>query len=177
MKTTPSFLLVLGLALALFLAPINAPKAFASAPLIFTMPAQPDVIYHHVCSFPLLLHSDGTGIFHVFFDKNGNFDHVIITAPQTRLTFTNLNTGKSVWTPSVNMVKEYNTSDTTGIQTLRGLLDRIVVPGQGLVSADVGRFDLLFTFDSSGNVTSAQPVFSAGIQDNQFIETVCSVLQ
>ncbi len=150
---------------------------FASAPLIFTVPPQPDVVYHHVCDFPVLLHSTGTGIFHVFFDGAGNFDHVIITGANVKLTFTNLDNGKSIWTPSVNMVEEYNNPDGTGVQTLRGLLDHIVIPGQGLVTADVGRIDTLYTFDNSGNIIGAQTIFSAGREDNQFVPAVCTALQ
>ena len=154
-------------------------RAFAAEPLIFSVPAGPDVTYHHLCSFPVLVHTTGNAIFHVFFDSAGNFSHVIITAPQTTLTFTNTINGKSVWTPSVNMVEEYGNPDGTGTQTLRGLLDHIIVPGQGLIAADVGRVDIVYTFDNSGNIIGAQTVFSSGQQDGIIPNPsiLCSVLQ
>ena len=128
------------------------------------------------CGFPMQLHTTGTGVFHLFLDQNGNFKRIIITAPTTRLTFTNLDNGKSVWTPSVNMVLDQANPDGTGTQSLRGLLWHLVVPGQGLVTADVGRIDWLLTFDSQGNVISQDVVFSAGIQQGVFQQTLCSVL-
>ena len=128
------------------------------------------------CGFPMQVHTTGTGVFHLFLDSNGNFQRLIITAPTTTLTFTNLDTGKSVRTPSVNMVLDQANPDGTGTQSLRGLLWHLVVPGQGLVTADVGRIDWLLTFDDQGNLISQNVVFSAGIQQGQFEQTLCSVL-
>src|SRR5512143_3251403 len=58
------------------------------------------------CSFPMQVETTGTGVFHLFLDSDGNFERVIITEPTMRITFTNLDTGKSIWTPTVNMVEE-----------------------------------------------------------------------
>jgi hypothetical protein len=93
-----------------------------------------------------------------------------------KMVFTNLITGEAVWTPSVNMTQEQLNEDGTGTKTLRGLLWHLVVPGEGLVTADVGRIDWLFTFDDQGNVVSEDLVFVAGIQENQLPPMLCSVL-
>ncbi|SRR5260221_3373304 len=178
MKKIKSLSILLGLGLFLFSQ--LAPRALAAEPIIQFVPVISDVTFHHLCSFPILLHTKGTAIFHVYFDNAGHFLRVIITSPDTTLTFTNLSNGKSVWTPSVNMVEEYGNPDGTGTQTLRGLLDRIVVPGQGLVAADVGRLDLVFTLDSFGNpIGNPQVTFISGIQDGIIPNPsiLCSVLQ
>ncbi len=106
--------------------------AFAKEPLIFDVPAQPDETLHHVCPFPVLAHSTEHGVFHVFFDNQGAVRDVIITAPDTTLTFTNTTNGHSISTPAVNMVKQ-SFSGATMTVSFRGLLDRFVVPGRGLV--------------------------------------------
>jgi len=131
-----------------------------------------------MCSFPVRLHTTGWGIVHLFLDEDGTFRRVIITEPDTTITFTNELTGASVWTPSVNMVEESPNRDGTGTKTLRGVLDHIVVPGEGLITADVGRIDFLFTFDDQGTIISEQMVFSAGQQDgeDQFDAVLCTFL-
>ena len=147
----------------------------ASGPVIFRQSVD-DTFVTTFCGFPMEVRTTGTAVVHLFLDDEGNFDRVIITAPETRLTFINLDTGESVWTPSVNMVRDEANDDGTGTQSLRGLLWRLIVPGQGLITADVGRIDYRLTFDSSGNIIDEEVVFSAGIQENQFVPTLCSVL-
>jgi hypothetical protein len=163
--------------LAIVLLPQVAGRAAAvRQPLIFSIPPGPDVTVRHLCEFPVLVHGTGWGIVHVYFGEAGDFERLIITEPAVTLTFTNLNTGVSVWTPSVNMIEETANPDGTGTKTLRGLLDHIIVPGEGLVEADVGRIDYLFTFDDQGNIMSEQTVFTAGRQDGEFDAVLCSVL-
>ena len=147
-------------------------------PLIFREPVD-DIFTTGYCGFPMEVHTTGTAMVRVFLDESGNFERALITAPETRLRFTNLDTGESLWTPSVNMVQETANADGTGTQTLRGLLWHLVVPGQGLVTADVGRIDFQFTFDEQGNIESEEVVFAAGQWPgpNVFPDTLCSVLQ
>jgi hypothetical protein len=128
------------------------------------------------CGFPMEVHTTGTGVFHVFLDEAGEFERVIITEPRMRITFTNLDTGESIWTPTVNMVLETANPDGTGTQSLRGLLWRLVVPGEGLVTADVGRIDWLYTFDDEGQIASEEVVFMAGQQEGNFLPMLCQVL-
>ena len=150
-------------------------RAVGSGPIIFKEVVD-DTFVTNFCGFPMQVRSTGTGIVHLFLDENGDVQRVIITAPQTRMTFTNLDTGKNVWTPSVNMVLSEANEDGTVTQSLRGLFWHLVVPGEGLITADVGRLDYRLTFDNNGNIIEEEVVFSAGIQEGQFVPTLCSVL-
>jgi hypothetical protein len=154
----------------------TSPSRLASgAPIIWQEDVE-DVFVTGFCGFPMEVRTTGTGVFHLFLDENGNFERIIITAPTVKIVFTNLNTGESVWTPSVNMVEQRMNEDGTGTLTYKGLLWHLVVPGEGLVTADVGRIDWLFTFDDEGSVVSEELVFAAGIQENQLPPMLCSVL-
>ena len=128
------------------------------------------------CGFPMEVHSTGTAVFHLFLDEAGDFERGIITAPRTRIQFTNLINGLSVWTPSVNMVQETDNHDGTGTKTLRGLFWHLIVPGEGLITADVGRLDILFTLDSDGVPISEEVVFVAGQQDGTFLPELCAAI-
>jgi hypothetical protein len=150
-------------------------EAQGGGPIIFREEID-DSFTTGACGFPMEVRTTGTGVFHLFLDETGSFERLIITEPQVRITFTNLETGESVWTPSVNMVMQVLNEDGTGTKTLRGLLWRLVVPGDGLLTADVGRIDFLFTFDDEGNIISEEIVFSAGQQENNFLPMVCSAL-
>jgi hypothetical protein len=167
----------LSLTVSLVLLILSAGRAAArdGSPIIFRLDLD-DTFTTGYCGFPMEVHSTGTGVFHLFLDEAGNFQRLIITEPQIKMTFTNLTTGKSVWTPSVDMVEEVANDDGTGTKTVRGLLWRLVVPGQGLSTTDVGRIDFLFTFDDQGNIISEDVVFSAGQQNGQFEQMLCSVL-
>jgi hypothetical protein len=150
-------------------------RAVGNGPTIFKEVVD-DTFVTNFCGFPMQVRSTGTAIVHLFLDENGDVQRAIITAPQTRMTFTNLDTGKTVWTPSVNMVLSEANEDGTTTQSLRGLLWHLIVPGEGLITADVGRLDYRLTFDNNGNIIDEEVVFSAGIQEGQFVPTLCSVL-
>ena len=172
MKRLVRSLCVVLLFVAIFVA---RPDALGGRPVVYKMPVD-DVFVTNYCGFPMRVTTTGSAVIHLFLDDAGNFERVIITGPDIKIAFTNLNTGESVWTPSVNMVEERANDDGTGTKTLRGLLDRLVVPHQGLITADAGRIDFLFTFDEDGNIISEDVVFIAGQQDNVFVDTVCGVL-
>jgi hypothetical protein len=162
---------------ASLLVPVAAPAAAAPAepPTILRLTIDDEFVTQALCGFPLHVRTTGTAVVHLF--ATDLFDErVIITAPQTRLVFTNLLTGESVWSPSVNMVAQLPQEDGTGIKSLRGLLWRLVVPGMGLVTADVGKIDLRFTFDEAGEIVSEEVIFSAGQQEGDFLPQICSVL-
>lgn len=163
------------LAFVLVAASVAHPGALGGQPVVFKMPVD-DVFVTNYCGFPMRVTTTGSAVIHLFLDDAGNFERVIITEPNVKIAFTNLGTDETVWTPSVNMVTEQANEDGTGTQTLRGLLDHLVVPHEGLITADAGRIDFLFTFDDAGNVTNVDVVFLAGQQDNVFVDTVCSVL-
>jgi hypothetical protein len=153
----------------------QASAAAGEPPLILRLPVDDGFVTNGLCGYPLEIRTTGTAVVHVFPTDLWD-ERVIITAPQTRLTFTNLLTGESIWTPSVNMVMQIPHEDGTGTKTLRGLLWRLVLPGEGLVTADAGRIDFLFTFDDAGNIVSEELVFSAGQQNGDFFEQTCAAL-
>jgi hypothetical protein len=159
---------------ALFVSVGGYRASAAGGPLILQLPID-DVFVTQMCGYPLEIRSTGTAIIHVFPTELWD-ERVIITAPQTRLQFTNLSTGESIWTPSVNMVMQIPHEDGTGTKTLRGLLWRLVLPGEGLITADAGRIDFLFTFDDEGNIVSEEMIFSAGQQNGDFLEQTCAAL-
>ena len=116
----PKKITVGGLLFALLAGSSLVARASGAGPLIIREPVD-DIFTTGYCGFPMEVHTTGTAVVRVFFDEHGNFERALITAPQTRLSFTNLDTGESVWTPSVNMVQETANADGTGTQTLRGL--------------------------------------------------------
>lgn len=163
-------LLVSLVALTLFFANV------AAGPIIYTDQVD-DTFVTGYCGFPMEIHTTGTAVIHLFLNENGGFDHAIVTSADTKMTFTNLNTGESVWTPSVNMVLAEDNGDGTGTQSLRGLFWHLIVPGEGLITADVGRLDYLLVLDENGQPTGeSEVVFSAGMQEGLVIPTMCDVL-
>jgi hypothetical protein len=73
------------------------------------------------------------------------------------------------------MVEQSQNDDGTRTTTLRGLFWHLIVPGEGLVTADVGRLDILLTMDENGEI-SEQIIFSAGQQEGSFLPLLCEVL-
>jgi hypothetical protein len=144
-------------------------------PQIFRFPIDDLAVTQGLCGFAVSIHTTGTAVVHVFPTDLWD-ERVIITAPSTRLTLTNIATGESVWTPSVNMVMQLPHEDGTGTKSLRGLFWRLVIPGRGLVAADVGKLDVLFTFNEAGEIVSEEVVFTAGQQDGTFLQEMCAAL-
>lgn len=168
---------LIGVVLLAALAPVTGARVEAQGggPIISRVELD-DTFTTGACGFPIEVRATGTGVFHLFLDEAGSFERGIITAPQTRLTFTNLVTGETVWTPSVNMVMEILNEDGSGTKVLAGLLWRLVRPGDGLLTADVGRVEFLLMVDDEGNIVSEEIVFSAGQQEGDFLPMLCSVL-
>jgi len=170
----------LGLLATLLCTTAFATSAFSPAapagdgPIIFPVDVESTEVVGW-CGFPMEIYTTGTAMVHLWLDDNGEFEQVLITAPATFLTFTNLDTGESVWTPSVNMVMQEVYTENSRIATYRGLFWHLIVPGDGLITADAGRLDLLLTLNPDGTI-SAETVFSAGLQEGQFLDLVCSVL-
>ena len=147
----------------------------SAAPTIFHLSTD-DTFIDTSCGFPLEVITEGTAVVHLYLDEAGAFERAIITAPQTRLTFTNLSNGESVWTPSVNMVTEAQIDADSGTSSLRGLFWHLILPGEGLITADVGRLDLLFTRHADGSFTE-EVFFSAGKQEGAFLFLLCDALR
>jgi hypothetical protein len=163
-------------ALTLTLVALALPLAGHSSPPTILHEPINDTFIDPACGFPLEIIAEGIAVVHLYLDEAGAFERAIITAPQTRLTFTNLWNGKSVWTPSVNTVTAVEIDADSGTSSLRGLFWHLILPGEGLIAADVGRLDLLFTRHADGSVTE-EVIFSAGQQEGTFMPLLCDTLR
>lgn len=105
-----------------------------------------------VCGFPIQNYLTGIVNTSIHYDRDGNVIRDINTAPTFQITFTNLNTGKSVISPGPSSVKVlYNADGTVATVTVNGLNLRIAVSGHGLVFLQTGKL----VFDGDGVVIFA----------------------
>ena len=79
-----------------------------------------------------------------------------------RRTATNPETGESMWTPDVGVDIFRPEEDGSGTLMVMGLVTRLVVPGEGLVFADIGKVTLFF---DSPTDTEPDVLFEAGRHD------------
>jgi hypothetical protein len=144
--------------------------AAASEPDIFRVPIdQTQTLY--VCGFPIFRHDEGTLIFQDSFDEEGNvlWENAIFS--NWRITFTNPANGKSL--TSVRAYNErYVLYDDGSFKAMSaGLVAELIIPGEGLVAANVGV--ITATFDASGNLVS---ILVAGQHDGPIAAFVCPYL-
>jgi hypothetical protein len=144
--------------------------AAASEPEVFRVPIdQTQTLY--ICGFPILRHDEGTLIFQDSFDEEGNvlWENAIFS--NWRITFSNPANGKSL-----TGVRAYNEryvlyDDGSFKAMSAGLVAELIVPGKGLVAANVGV--ITATFDASGNLVS---ILVAGPHDGPIAAFVCPYL-
>jgi hypothetical protein len=125
-----------------------------------------------VCGFPVIRHDEGTLIFQDAFDSNGNLLWENAIFSNWRITFTNPANGKSV-----SSVRAYNErfvqyEDGSFKAMSAGMVADLVIPGEGLVAANVGLISVIF--NASGEPGS---VLIAGEHDGQIARYVCPFLQ
>jgi hypothetical protein len=100
----------------------------------------------------------------------------VLVQPSTKVTFTNVENGKSLTTPQVNLaMTKRDAFGNVILSTKKGLIWRIVVPGQGLVVADIGQFGFQVNYDANGSFLSWKPITS-GIRDGVTVEKLCPYL-
>jgi hypothetical protein len=158
------------LVLVLFTFIPNLISLAASAPEQYRVPVdQVQTLY--VCGFPIIRHDEGTLIFQDAFDENGTvlWENAIFS--NWRITFTNPANGKSL--TSIRAYNErYVLYEDGSFQAMSaGLVAELVIPGEGVIAANVGV--ITATFDSSGEVVS---ILSAGQHDGAIARFVCSYL-
>ena len=95
---------------------------------------------------------------------------VEIVRVRLRETFTNSVTGESVSTPDVGIDKVTTSQDGTTTVVIIGLINRIVVPGEGLIVATAGRLVLVFSGPGAPDV-----VFEAG-PEGELLPALCTAL-
>ena len=96
------------------------------------------------CDFDIEVHVTGTIRHTHYFDQEGNEIRDITVFPNFTVTFTNLDTGESLTTPSPAVELLTLHPDGSATVTVVGLQGRLAVPGVGIVAQDVGRIVFFF---------------------------------
>jgi hypothetical protein len=120
------------------------------------------------CAFPVEVHVTGTVV------TNVTPQGTIEAFPRFRVTFTNLDTGASISTVSPAVVRAVSNGDGTATLFVTGLQGHLIVPGEGMVSGDVGR--LVFIVDEETGEQIGDFVFMAGQFAFGPLPTLCDVL-
>ncbi len=141
--------------------------AAALAPAVGAAAATPQFFVIHVddtfvsrtsedCGFEILLHLQGTyrGVDHV--DNDGDLVRSLETYPNFTYTFINAETGVSVTSHSPDPGHYTWNGDGSFSLQVTGLVMHLVVPGQGMVAGQAGRFTI--TVDAEGEATESAPV-------------------
>lgn len=167
------FFLILLVAL---LATVPTTPAFADPPTFETIPLDEILEFDagEVCDFPVRLEFAGHLNIQHHFDSEGNPSFDKITFVQWSLTITNLDTGESIFTVGPEPIKVTFNQDGSITDAHMGLILHIVSPGEGLITADVGRIVFLITFEDG---EQEETVFEAGIHEMEFFPTFCEVLE
>lgn len=123
------------------------------------------------CAFPVVRRDEGTLIFQDSFDSNGNLVWENAIFPSWRITFTNPANGKSVTSVRAYNERFVQYDDGPFKAMSAGLVAHIVIPGQGVVAANVGVISVIFD-------TSEQPIsiLIAGEHDGPIQQFVCPYL-
>ena len=155
--------LLFGLAI-LVAAPTEAAK-----PFILKMPVDFTDTFDD-CGFTVVHSIQGFITVHAFSDKSGAPRFEIDTFA-LKESFTNPANGISLSTPNVG--PDYITFQQDGSVTVAsiGLISHIIVKGQGLKAASVGK--IVITFDANGNFTGV--AFEAGKHDD-VLPAICAAL-
>lgn len=152
------------------LLPNMTSMAATSTVIEFRVPVdQTQTLY--TCGFPILRHDQGTLIFQDSFDSDGNLMWENAIFSNWRITFTNPANGKSI-----SSVRAYNErfvqyDDGSFKAMSAGIVAELIVPGQGLIAANVGVITV--TFDASGQPAS---IVIGGVHDGAIAQYVCPFL-
>jgi len=169
MKTR--FALALAVASTATLA-VLAPVASADQPVTTitmfdrtsTFPAGPNG-----CSFPFLIHTQGT-LRETVFSNGKDTTHAV----DFHITYTNPATGKSLTTVLAGPFVVEPNADGTVTVTINGNDGHITEPGEGTIFADVGK--LVYIADPSDVNTPLQILKSTGRQDASQFPATCEGL-
>jgi hypothetical protein len=125
------------------------------------------------CDFPVVFHVEGDLRETLFFDRQGNVTRVLTVFPNFRVTLTNLETGKSITTPSPSVEHLTINPDGSAVLTVTGLSGHLIVGGGPPRAADVGRIVLFF---SGPEDEDPDILFQAGKFNDGPFPQVCDVL-
>ena len=90
------------------------------------------------CPFDIVAHLEGTRVVTDFTDRNGALVRRVIHLRSFTITYTNPLSGKSLSTPLAGPAIGEPQADGTWLVTVPGNDGRFVIPGQGIVFANVG---------------------------------------
>ena len=165
-------------AFACVFAVLVVPLAGANAPTVTATEVNRDVVIAAspaTCPFNIVAHLEGTRVITDFTDRDGNLERRVILLRAFTITYTNPLTGKSLSTPLGGPAIGEPQADGTWLVTVPGNDGRFVVPGEGIVFANVGlRIGVhLGAFPSA---TIDEIIKSVGIQDASEFPAVCGGL-
>ena len=122
------------------------------------------------CGFNILLHIEGTITVTEFADQAGTVIRALVTYPALFFTFSNEATGESVTSRSPDPEHYRWGTDGTLTLTVTGLVMHLVVPGEGVLAAQAGRF--VITIDPNGNETVSEQVG----RNDEYHAALCEIL-
>lgn len=134
------------------------------------IPAGPDT-----CPFDIVAHVEGTRVVTDFTDQDGALVRRVIHLRSFTITYTNPLSGKSLSTPLAGPAIGEPQADGTWLVTVPGNDGRFVIPGQGIVFANVG-LRIGIHEGPFPPATIDEIVKSVGIQDASEFPAVCSGL-
>lgn len=124
------------------------------------------------CDFPVVLRVEGDLRQTLFFDQ-GSVTRVLTVYPNFRVTLTNLETGKSITSPSPAVEHLNINQDGSALIAVTGLQGHLIVSGGPPQAADVGR---LVLFVSGPEDEESEIVFQAGKFNFGPFPQICDVL-
>jgi hypothetical protein len=143
--------------------------ALAAKPEMITIPVDDTLVFGECAGFSVIEHVEGAIKASLHTDQEGNPVMEIVRF-RLRHTFSNSETGASLTSQDVGIDKVTINQDGSGTVAVIGIVARIVVPGEGLVFAHLGRI----VFD----LETGEVLFEAGRHDDfaNLLPVLCSAL-
>ena len=143
--------------------------AYAGKPVFTNITVDDTFVAGECDGFSVIEHVQGRVKVSTHFDKNGNFV-MEIARFSLHHTYTNSETGASLFSPDVGIDKIVINEDGSGTVAVIGIVARIVVPGEGPVFRHLGRI----VFD----INTGQAIFEAGQHDDfaDLLPALCAAL-
>jgi hypothetical protein len=144
--------------------------ALAAKPEVFFIPV--DVTFDRgACDgFTVIGHVTGLLKFSTYLDREGNFSMGTVLFIGGLQTFTNSETGATLSSPDIGIDKTTISDDGSTIVASMAFATRLVVPGEGLVFAHIGKIVY--------NENTGEVLFEAGQHDDfaNLLPALCSAL-
>jgi hypothetical protein len=163
----------LGLAILLAAVPaaaVAAPPTFEVIPLAETW----EFAAGERCDFPIRGETTGRLIIQHHYDNAGQLVFDKLTFVQWSIRVSNAETGETLFTTGPEPTRVTFHQDGSLIYAAMGLSLHVVVPGEGLVAAGVGRIVFEITFENG--VPNEEVVFEAGMHGVDVGQAACEAL-